>query len=71
MGNTKLLYQISTALVVVVFGIAGLLKVVPGISPETHYEMVSQDGLQSFSSQPLFCRANLIYYHLIPFCVFF
>ena len=41
MGTTKLVYQISTALVIVLFTFAGLVKVVPGISPELHDEMVS------------------------------
>jgi hypothetical protein len=41
MGTTKLLYQVSTALVVLLFGFAGLVKLVPGLSPEIHQEMVS------------------------------
>ena len=41
MGAKKLIYQISTALVVLLFTFAGLVKLVPGISPEIHNEMVS------------------------------
>ena len=37
----KLLYLGSTALVVFLFGFAGSVKLVPGLSPQTHQEMVS------------------------------
>ncbi len=39
---TKFVYQISTALLVVIFALAGLIKVVPGITQETSYELVSE-----------------------------
>jgi len=41
MGTTKLVYQISTALAIVLFIFAGSVKVIPGLSPEIHDEMVS------------------------------
>lgn len=40
MGTTKLMYQVSTALIVLLFSFTGVVKVVPGISPEIHNEMV-------------------------------
>ncbi len=47
MGSTKLVYQISTALIIVMFALAGLIKVVPGISPEMHDQLVSCLQLRS------------------------
>ena len=41
MGTNKLAYQVSTALIVVLFAFTGVVKVVPGISPDLHDEMVS------------------------------
>ena len=42
MGTTKLVYQVSSSLVVLLFGFAGLVKVVPGLSPAIHQEMVGR-----------------------------
>ena len=36
----KLLYQVSTALLVLLFALAGIMKLVPNLSPETHGELV-------------------------------
>ena len=36
----KLLYQVSTALVVLLFALAGTMKLIPNLSPETHGELV-------------------------------
>ena len=41
MGAKSLVYQISTALVILVFGFAGTVKITPAISPDIHNEMVS------------------------------
>lgn len=35
----KLLYQVSTALVVLLFALAGTMKLIPNLSPETHGEL--------------------------------
>lgn len=43
MSVAKLTFQVSTALLVLVFAFAGLVKVAPGVSPAIHSEMVSQD----------------------------
>ena len=50
MGTAKLLYQISTAIVLLLFIFAGLIKVFPGLNPVMHDEMVSY----SLSSTGLF-----------------
>lgn len=41
MGAKTLAYQISTALVILLFGFAGTVKVTPLVSSEIHNEMVS------------------------------
>ena len=42
MGAKKLAYQISTALVVLLFTFAGVMKVTPLVSSEIHNEMVGK-----------------------------
>ena len=41
MGAKTLAYHISTALVILLFGFAGTVKVAPAVSPDIHNEMVS------------------------------
>ena len=41
MGAKTLAYHISTALVILLFGFAGTVKITPAVSPDIHNEMVS------------------------------
>ena len=55
----KLLYQVSTALVVLLFALAGTMKLIPNLSPETHGELV-RGKFQKGSRVIMLIRADLI-----------